>query len=239
MNVSEEIREIVGKLKDIMIFNRDSGFSPPSLSLSTIDYMERGGKTQNYLDNLDNLKKTVDSCMMCRLGEPGARRVFGEGHSKARLIFVGSGPGQEEKLEGRPFVGEDGKLLTRIIEKGMGLTRDQVYICNVVKCCPPDNRDLKKDEKDSCLPYLKQQISLIKPEVICTLGRIAAQAFWGNDFKVTERRGKWHTFMNTPVMPTYHPAYILRKPAKERQLKSDVWRDIKSIMVRLNLELKT
>ena len=147
-------------------------------------------------------------------------------------IFLAD-PGRDEDLAGRPFVGEAGKLLTRIIENGMGLTRDQVYICNVIKCRPPDNRDPNEEEIDTCFPFLRNQLRLIKPEVICTLGRIAAQTLVDKRFKITEQRGKWHSFMEIPLMPTFHPAYLLRYPDAKKQ----VWQDIQEVMKKLGLEV--
>ena len=147
--------------------------------------------------------------------------------------FVGEGPGRDEDLAGLPFVGEAGKLLTKIVA-AMGLTREEVYICNVVKCRPPKNRDPEEDEVETCLPFLKEQINLIKPQVICVLGRIAGQSLLGKEFKITRERGSWYTFMETPLMPTFHPAYLLRNPSAKRQ----VWEDIKKVMKRLGLEVK-
>ena len=160
--------------------------------------------------------------------------VFGEGNPKARLVFVGEGPGFDEDREGRPFVGKSGQLLTRIIENGMGLTRDAVYICNVVKCRPPGNRDPNPDEIKVCLPFLKAQLSIIGPDVICALGRVACQALMGGDFKITRHRGKWRIYEGIPLMPTFHPAYLLRNAAAKRP----VWDDVKSIMGKLGLEVK-
>jgi DNA polymerase len=120
----------------------------------------------------------------------------------------------------------------------MGLKREDVYICNVVKCRPPNNRDPERDEIDSCIQFLKEQIRIIRPEVICTLGRIACNELIGRDLKITQARGKWHSYMEIPVMPTYHPAYILRNPSRQRQLKGQVWDDIRAIMARLRLEVK-
>jgi len=129
-------------------------------------------------------------------------------------------------------------MLTRIIENAMGLKRKDVYICNVVKCRPPNNRNPERDEIDTCIPFLKEQIRIIKPEVICTLGRIACNELIGRDLKITRVRGKWHSYMEIPVMPTYHPAYILRNPSRQRQLKGQVWDDIRAIMARLGMEVK-
>ena len=120
----------------------------------------------------------------------------------------------------------------------MGIKREEVYICNIVKCRPPGNRDPEREEVDSCIPFLKKQIEIIKPEVICTLGRIAARELLKRDFKITMERGRWQTYLNIPVMPTYHPAYIIRNRGRERLLKKEVWEDIQKIMSLLGLEVK-
>jgi DNA polymerase len=159
--------------------------------------------------------------------------VFGEGSHDARLVFVGEGPGRDEDKVGRPFVGEAGRLLTRIIE-AMGLEREEVYICNVVKCRPPRNRDPEKHEIETCLPFLRRQLSIIRPEAICTLGRIAGRSLLGEDFGITRGRGKWHSYEGIPLMPTFHPAYLLRYPSAKRQ----VWEDVQEIMKLLGLEVR-
>jgi uracil-DNA glycosylase len=188
--------------------------------------------------DLESLAVFIGDCRRCKLSEKRTRVVFGEGSPKARLVFVGEGPGADEDAAGRPFVGEAGKLLTRIIEGGMGLKREDVYICNVVKCRPPNNRDPETDEVQTCLPFLKQQLAIIRPEVICTLGRIAAQSLLGREFKITQERGNWFSFMGIPLMATFHPAYILRNPSEERPLKRQVWEDVQKIMGRLGLKVK-
>jgi len=235
MNPETEFREIIGQLKNLTIANRDTGLDPPPISGSALDYLYNKGEPSR-LSPLDDLGRSVEDCKRCKLWNSRTRLVFGEGDPHSRLVFVGEGPGREEDLAGRPFVGEAGKLLTRIIEKGMGLKREEVYICNVVKCRPPNNRDPERDEIETCIPILKQQINIIGPEVICTLGRIAGQQLLGKDFKITRERGTWHSFMDIPVMPTFHPAYILRNPSRERELKGQVWKDVQEIMVRLGLE---
>jgi DNA polymerase len=149
-------------------------------------------------------------------------------------VFVGEGPGREEDVAGRPFVGDAGKLLTKMIENGMGMKREEVYICNVVKCRPPNNRAPEKDEIETCLPFLKEQLRIIHPEVICTLGRIAAQGLLVRSFNITTERGQWVSYMDIPLMPTFHPAYLLRYPASKRQ----TWEDLKEIMRHLGLEVK-
>lgn len=159
--------------------------------------------------------------------------VFGEGTPQARLVFVGEGPGKEEDLEGKPFVGEAGRLLTRIIH-AMGLTREEVYICNVVKCRPPNNRDPEEDEIRTCIPFLRKQLDLIRPQVICALGRVAARGLLEKEIKITQERGKWQSYEGIPVMPTYHPAYLIRNPSAKRP----VWEDVQKIMTLLGMEVK-
>lgn len=187
------------------------------------------------MDTFEQLKSSVSECVRCRLWKSRTNMVFGEGNPYARLMFIGEGPGKEEDEQGRPFVGESGKLLTRIIERGMGLKREDVYICNVIKCRPPGNRDPKNEEVASCLEYLLKQIELVSPEVICILGSVAGRALLGNDFKITNERGKWLKFRGIPVIATFHPAYILRNPDQERQNKAKVWEDIKIIMKYLGI----
>jgi DNA polymerase len=187
---------------------------------------------------LEDLKSELGDCTRCKLCTGRKNIVFGEGAENARLMFVGEGPGVDEDIEGRPFVGRAGELLTSIIENGIKIKREEVYICNVVKCHPPGNRDPEKNEVNTCIPFLKKQIEIIRPEVICTLGRIAARELLKRDFKITMERGRWQTYMNIPLMPTYHPAYILRNPGNERKLKGEVWQDIQKIMSLLKIEVK-
>jgi DNA polymerase len=235
MNPIEEFRDIIGHVKKLMAANRDIGFEFQGLDLDTGEILE---ENRSQPGTLEELRDFIGDCKRCKLYQGRNRLVFGEGSPHAKLLFVGEGPGREEDLEGRPFVGEAGKLLTKIIENGMRLKREDVYICNVVKCRPPGNRDPERDEIDTCIPFLKEQISLIVPDVICVLGRIAGQELLGRDFKITKERGTWYSYMNIPVMATYHPAYIVRNPARERQLKAEVWKDVQKIMARLGLEVK-
>jgi DNA polymerase len=226
----EEFREIVSHLKKLMVANMEMGLEAPNLSSSTLDYLNT--RTAGFA-SLEDLRKYIGDCKRCKLGHGRTKLVFGEGSPQARLVFVGEGPGREEDQEGLPFVGEAGRLLTKIVN-AMGLTREGVYICNVVKCRPPKNRDPEEDEIETCLPFLKEQLNLIRPQVICTLGRIAAQALLGKEFRITRERGRWQSFMDIPLMPTYHPAYLLRNPSAKRQ----VWDDIQKIMRHMGLEVK-
>lgn len=217
------------------------GFDPPPIRSEEIAHTEKDAGENNkpspalYVsDSLKALEASIGNCRLCKLHNQRRHLVFGEGNQKATLVFVGEGPGVDEDLSGLPFVGEAGKLLTRIIENGMGLSREDVYICNVVKCHPPKNRDPEEDEIENCMPFLKKQISIIKPKVICALGRIAGRAMLGESFKITRDRGKWFSFMDIPVLATYHPAYVLRYPTAKRQ----VWDDVKEIMKHLGLEVK-
>jgi len=230
LRLAEEFREIIGHLKKRMMANMEMGLDPPTLSPSTLNYLQTGS---SHLGSLKDLRGHLGDCKRCKLCHARSNLVFGEGAHEARLVFVGEGPGREEDLEGKPFVGEAGRLLDRIIT-AMGLTREAVYICNVVKCRPPDNRDPESDEIEACIPFLKRQLALIRPEVICALGRVAVQALLGKNFKITRERGKWLSFMDIPLMPTYHPAYLLRNPSAKRQ----VWGDVQEIMKRMGLEVK-
>jgi len=235
MSARAELLEIVGQLKTLLITYPEIGLEVPKPS-------GQGPADPNPGDSipttLERLATAIGDCKRCKLSRKRTHLVFGEGSPKARLVFVGEGPGAEEDAAGRPFVGEAGKLLTKIIENGMGLKREDVYICNVVKCRPPNNRDPEAEEVQTCLPFLEQQLAIIRPEVICTLGRIAAQSLIGREFKITQERGNWFAFMGIPLMATFHPAYILRNPSDERRLKGQVWEDVQKIMGRLGLKVK-
>jgi uracil-DNA glycosylase len=235
--MENEVRNIVAHLRDWLEAYREMGFDPPPVpsvrpSVEGVapdpSPIEEGGLEET--SSLEALSDHMGDCRRCRLHQGRNHLVFGEGAPNARLVFIGEGPGREEDLAGRPFVGEAGRLLTRIIENGMKLKREEVYICNVVKCRPPGNRDPEADEVATCLPFLERQVRLINPEVICTLGRIAAGSLLAGEFKITRERGKWRSWMGIAWMPTYHPAYLLRNPAAKRP----VWEDVQEIMKRLD-----
>jgi uracil-DNA glycosylase len=231
VNSGKELAEIVRHLKNLMVFDESIGLEPPNLSSSALRYLDQ---SSSRIQTLEDLRSYIGDCTRCKLCRGRENLVFGEGSPKARLVFVGEGPGREEDIAGRPFVGEAGKLLTKMIENGMGMKREEVYICNIVKCRPPNNRDPEKEEIETCLPFLKEQLRIIHPEGICTLGRIAAQGLLGRGFNITRERGQWMSYMDIPLMPTFHPAYLLRYPAGKRQ----TWEDLKEIMRHLGLEVK-
>jgi uracil-DNA glycosylase family 4 len=183
--------------------------------------------------SVEALMEEIDSCKRCDLYKTRTNTVFGEGNADARLMFIGEGPGRDEDIQGRPFVGRAGMLLTKIVE-AMGLVRGDVYITNVVKCRPPGNRNPEIDEITACLPYLEKQIQLVAPDVICTLGLVASQTITGIRSGITAMRGRFCDYKGIPVMPTFHPAACLRKP----QTKRLVWEDIKQIMKALDLPIR-
>lgn len=179
---------------------------------------------------LEDVESELGDCRRCPLHEGRTHIVFGEGNPHARLVFVGEAPGADEDRQGRPFVGKAGQLLTRIIE-AMGMKREDVYICNVLKCRPPGNRTPLPQEMEACGPFLERQLEVIKPEVVCALGSVAARALLKTEVPITTLRGRFHDYGGIPCLPTYHPAYLLRNPAAKRQ----VWQDMKMIMERLGL----
>ena len=177
---------------------------------------------------LDEIAVRVASCTRCRLCEGRNKTVFGSGDPRARLMFIGEGPGAEEDRQGLPFVGRAGELLTKIIQ-AIELSREQVYIANIVKCRPPGNRDPQPDEVVACRSYLERQIEIVRPRVLVALGRIAAQTLLGNEDPIGRMRGRWVNVFGVPTMVTYHPAALLRNPA----LKRPTWEDMQEVRNRL------
>lgn len=182
---------------------------------------------------LEELRKDIGDCTRCKLSKKRKNIVFGEGSSASKIMFIGEAPGREEDIQSRPFVGEAGVLLTRLIEK-MGLKRGEVYIANIVKCRPPDNRDPEDDEISTCISFIDRQIEIIRPEVIITLGRIAIQSLMKDpSIKITTVRGKFFDYNGIPVMPTFHPAYLLRNPGD----KWKTWADAQKAMEKIRSEV--
>ncbi|MBE7436888.1 MAG: uracil-DNA glycosylase [Spirochaetales bacterium] len=193
----------------------------------------------NRRERLALLEERYRSCEHCKLSRTRTQVVFGEGNPEAELMFIGEGPGKQEDLTGRPFVGRSGELLTKIIEKGMGVERAAVYIANIVKCRPTVDLQFQKDrppdaeEVAACSPVLLRQIEIIAPRVIMTLGGPATKFLLDTTTGITALRGKWAEFKSIPVMPTYHPSYVLRNGGDHSPLKKDVWHDIKLVMQKL------
>ncbi len=192
---------------------------------------EAAHKIEN--DTLPLIRENLGDCTRCKLHKTRKNIVFGDGNPKAQLVFVGEGPGADEDAQGLPFVGRAGKLLTQMIE-AMGLQRKDVYICNVVKCRPPENRQPEKDEVTECSPFLLRQIDTIGPKVIVCLGSTAAQTVLQTNRGISHFRGEWLEFRGRKLMATYHPAYLLRNPAA----KGEVWKDLQKVMAELGLAVK-
>ncbi len=184
---------------------------------------------------LDALRKEIGDCQRCRLFSGRKNLVFGEGNPDARIMFIGEGPGHKEDIQGRPFVGDAGELLTRLIKK-MGFKRDDVYIGNIVKCRPPMNRDPEEDEINACMPVIEKQIEIISPKAIISLGRIASHALTGEKTPITRLRGQFREHKGIPVMPTFHPAYLLRNEADKIKNMNIVWGDAQKVLEKLNIK---
>ncbi|HEX4075477.1 MAG TPA: uracil-DNA glycosylase [Candidatus Acidoferrales bacterium] len=185
-------------------------------------------------DTLERIRTDITpTCTRCKLHKARKQIVFGVGNPKAQLVFVGEGPGRDEDEQGEPFVGRAGKLLTQMIE-AMSLKREDVYICNVVKCRPPENRLPEKDEIATCSPFLQRQLGVIAPKVICCLGACSAQTLLETTQGISRFRGEWFDYRGAKLIATYHPAYLLRNPAA----KSEVWKDLQKVMAYLGLQPK-
>jgi uracil-DNA glycosylase family 4 len=187
--------------------------------------------TADAAGTLRVLQEEVAGCTLCPLAGGRTQTVFGVGSPTADVVFVGEAPGRDEDLKGEPFVGRAGQLLTDIIERGMGVPRASVYICNVVKCRPPENRNPFPTELAACEPYLVRQLAAIRPQVIVALGKFAAQALCRTETPISRLRGQWQEYEGIPVMPTFHPAFLLRNPSAKRE----VWEDIQAVMARVGL----
>jgi uracil-DNA glycosylase len=182
-------------------------------------------------DTLLKIREDIGDCTRCKLHKGRNKIVFGDGRPKAELVFIGEGPGADEDQQGIPFVGRAGKLLTQMIE-AMGLQRRDVYICNVVKCRPPENRAPEPDEVATCSPYLLRQIDVIRPKVIVCLGAVAAKTLLETTRGISQFRGQWLEWRGHKLMATYHPAYLLRNP----NAKGEVWKDLQKVMAELGLQ---
>ncbi len=228
-------------LRDILVYYRDLGITeiyhrpsipmseektPPALFETGLPGLAPAG------DTLEQIRADLGECTRCRLHEGRTKIVFGSGDPRSRLVFVGEGPGEDEDLQGLPFVGRAGQLLTAMIEntakkEGIPLSRSDVYICNVVKCRPPQNRTPAPDEMETCGQFLFRQLTAIRPKAICALGSTATKALLGTKEGVTKLRGTWLKWRDIPVMVTYHPSYLLR--AYNQSAKREAWEDLKTL----------
>ena len=234
-NPADELLELVRSLKAQIQFDIDAGKTPAYVCMkaepadgdkSAADKSRvKGRMPSRKALTLGDVKKELGDCQGCSLGRVRTNIVFGEGNPKAEIVFVGEAPGGDEDIQGRPFVGRAGQLLTRIVA-AMGLKRADVYICNILKCRPPGNRNPKPEEIAACEPILIRQLEAINPRVICALGTFAAHTLLKTDVPITILRGKFHSYHGIQLMPTYHPAYLLRNPGAKKQ----VWDDVQKIM---------
>jgi len=226
MDIRTEIKK---KLVKVLEFYNELGFG--YLPIKNIDITAKFN-IYSKEEKLEELREEIRNCQRCRLSKGRKNIVFGEGSANAELMFIGEAPGREEDIQARPFVGDAGKLLTRLISK-MGLKREDVYIANIVKCRPPYNRNPEEDEIVACKRFVERQIEIIKPGVIVCLGKIAAQTLLGVGIPITKLRGNFFDYNGIPVMPTFHPAYLIRNPADkwltwdDMQKVLEKWRDTK------------
>ncbi|MBI1991659.1 MAG: uracil-DNA glycosylase [Candidatus Omnitrophica bacterium] len=201
-----------------------SAFGVSEVPLPSGEIAEAVGVTGSKEERLVRLTEEVERCRRCPLYRARTHAVIGDGTLHARLMFIGEAPGREEDLQGLPFVGAAGALLTKMIE-AMGMRRGDVYICNVLKDRPPGNRTPLPEEMEACLPFLREQMGIVQPKVICTLGAVATKALLGPHVSITKVRGEVREYEGTPLIPTFHPAYLLRNPAAKRF----AWADLKTV----------
>jgi DNA polymerase len=194
------------------------GYRGFACTAHSLEKLEKWGKgRQSFTETLESIHADLGDCRRCKLAQGRNCIVFGDGNPIAKLVFIGEGPGVEEDRKGQPFVGAAGQLLTRIIE-AIKLSRNQVYICNIIKCRPPGNRNPEPDEIKTCFPFLERQIAAIQPDFIIALGTFAAQTLLGTVTPISRLRGRFHEYRGIKVVPTYHPAYLLRNPDKKRDV---------------------
>jgi DNA polymerase len=222
--MDENINEMIGDLKSYLEYLKGMGI----VALPASE-MKPDEPDQSNVLTLADVQKELGDCKRCKLHRTRRTIVFGEGNEKASLMFIGEGPGYDEDVQGRPFVGRAGQLLTKIIQS-INLPREEVYIANIIKCRPPQNRNPEPDEIQSCSPFLMKQIRVIQPKIICALGTFSAQTLLKTETKITALRGKVFDLEGIKVIPTYHPAFLLRNPDKKRE----VWEDMKKIAELLN-----
>ena len=221
--------QIIRDIRNTLCYLKQNGCTGFDCSSASLQILNRLGMPTHDAavdrESLADIRTDLGDCTRCKLCESRTHIVFGEGSPNAQVMFVGEGPGFDEDKCGQPFVGAAGHLLTKIIA-AMGLTRETVYIGNIVKCRPPNNRNPEPEEIRHCLPFLKRQVAAIHPRVICALGNVAARALLATETPISRLRGRFYEVMGIPVMPTFHPAFLLRNPEKKRE----VWEDVQQIM---------
>lgn len=224
--MDQKIQEIIADLKSYLEYLKGMG-------IENLPFSERVTSSPPFsmIPNLEEVRKELGDCQRCKLHRTRRLLVFGEGNAKARLMLIGEGPGYDEDVQGRPFVGRAGQLLTKILQS-IGLQREEVYIANIIKCRPPQNRNPEPDEIQSCYPFLMKQIQTIQPKIICALGTFAAHTLLQTDAKITSLRGRVFDLSGIQVFPTYHPAFLLRNPERKRE----VWEDMKRISEEMTKE---
>ncbi len=237
MSGRENFAALTAEVRDYLQMLSDAGCQGMDCSPQSLEIIGKWGETvaaSSYHgpETLESIREDLGDCQRCKLCQARRKIVFGAGYPKARLVFVGEGPGRDEDRSGEPFVGPAGKMLDNII-RAMGLTREQVYLCNIVKCRPPGNRVPNPDEIKTCLPFLKRQLDAIQPELICALGAVAAQTLLDTEEIISKLRGRFHDYHGIRLMPTFHPSYLLRNKGKKRE----VWEDIKKVMAEYGLPI--
>jgi len=221
-----QVRGLLEDLKQLGVVEVPMEAEPAAQPLCSLD--GRDSAIGCRLETLEEIRDDLGDCQRCGLSKGREQIVFGAGSATARLVLVGEAPGRKEDQQGVPFVGEAGALLERILF-AMGLKREDVYICNIQKCRPPKNRDPLPEEVAACVPFLKRQLAALQPQVIVTLGSLASQTLLATSTPIGGLRGHWQNYAGIAVMPTYHPAFLLRNPAAKRE----VWEDMKQVMTRL------
>lgn len=235
--MTTEERELIASLKCYLEELRESGVDALPFAAqgsATAHTAATGGiAAAGDRETLEEIRAELGECGRCELGRTRTNLVFGVGNPRARIVFVGEAPGRDEDLQGEPFVGEAGQILTRLITR-MGFTRQDVYICNVLKCRPPNNRDPHTDEIEQCGPFMLRQVKSIGPEVIVALGAFAAHTLLQSNVPISKLRGKFHDYHGIPLMPTYHPSFLLRNRGNNAVYWT-VWEDMTQVLKRLNL----
>jgi len=219
-------RQLSVKEEQLVALAKASPKVRPSMPTLKAEFI--GNPGLDTAEDLETVREILDDCQRCKLAGGRKNLVFGDGNPRAELMFIGEGPGADEDEQGLPFVGRAGQLLNRMIA-AMGKRRDEVYIANIVKCRPPGNREPEPDEVTTCAPFLQAQIKVIQPKVICCLGRVAAQNLLQTKKPITQMRGQWLIYHDIKVLPTYHPAFLLRNPAG----KKPAWEDLQKVMAEL------